>query len=114
MINTIGQMELDELFSSGQAPIFTKAIELKAGTGELKRGQLIGLSTDGKYSPMKSGDEPYGVLCHDVTLSASAPVGAVVYVTGHFNANKVVGYDEAQHYNALRSLGIYVEAAIEY
>lgn len=114
MIKTIGQMELDELFSSGQAPIFTKAIELKAGTGELKRGQLIGLSTGGTYSAINSNDEPYGVLCHDVTLNASTPVGAVVYVTGHFNANKVIGYNEAQHYNALRSLGIYVEAAIEY
>lgn len=114
MINTIGQMQLDELFSSGQAPIFTKAIELAAGEGELKRGQLIGVSTSGVYSPIKSDDEPYGVLCHDVTLSEGGAVGAVVYVTGHFNANKVVGYDEAQHYNALRSLGIYVEAAIEY
>ena len=114
MIKTIGQMELDELFSSGQAPIFTKAIELEAGTGELKRGQLIGLSTGGTYAPINDDAEPYGVLCHDVTLSSGGKVGAVVYVTGHFNANKVVGYDEAQHYNALRSLGIYVEAAIEY
>ena len=114
MIKTIGHMELDELFSSGQAPIFTKAIELTAGEGELKRGQLIGVSTSGVYSPIKSGDEPYGVLCHDVTVSDAGTVGAVVYVTGHFNANKVVGYEETQHYNALRSLGIYVEAAIEY
>lgn len=114
MIKTIGQMELDELFSSGQAPIFTKAVELKAGTGELKRGQLIGYSTNGDYAPITDGAEPYGVLCHDVTLSDDMPVGAVVYVTGHFNANKVIGYNEAQHYNALRSLGIYVEAAIEY
>lgn len=110
-VKTIGTMELDELFSSGQAPIFTKAIELASGAGELKRGQLIGVSTSGVYSPIKSGDEPYGVLCHDVP---AGEVGAFVYVTGHFNANKVIGYDEAQHYNALRALGIYVEAAIEY
>ena len=114
MIKTIGQMELDELFSSPQAPIFTKTVELEAGEGELKRGQLIGYSTNGTYAPITDEDEPYGVLCHDVTLSEDGEVGAAVYVTGHFNANKVIGYKESQHYNALRSLGIYVEAAIEY
>lgn len=114
MINTIGRMELDELFASGKAPIFTKAIELEAGSESLKRGQLIGVSTGGAYSPIKSGDEPYGILCGDVTLSADGKTGVAVYVSGHFNANKVVGYSEADHYNALRGLGIYVDAAIEY
>lgn len=112
MINTIGQMELDELFASGKAPVFTKSIELAAGSGDLKRGQLIGVSTEGVYSPIKSGDEPYGILCADVDATNAA--GAAVYVSGHFNANKVVGYVEAEHYNALRGLGIYVDAAIAY
>lgn len=111
MINTIGQMELDELFASGKAPVFVKAIELAEGSGDLKRGQLIGVSTSGAYSAMKSGDEPYGILCEDVADGAS---GAAVYVSGHFNANKVIGYSEADHYNALRGLGIYVDAAIAY
>ena len=112
MITTIGQMKLDELFASGKAPVFTKAIELAEGSGELKRGQLIGVSTGGAYSPIKSGDEPYGILCEDV--DATSGVGVAVYVSGHFNANKVIGYVEADHYNALRGLGIYVDAAIEY
>ena len=111
-VKAIGQMELDDLFVSGKAHAFTKAIELKAGTGKLKRGQLIGLSTGGTYSAINSNDEPYGILCEDV--DATSAVKVVVYVTGHFNANKVIGYNEAQHYNALRSLGIYVEAAIKY
>lgn len=112
MINTIGRMELDELFASGKAPVFTKAIELAAGSGSLKRGQLIGVSTGGVYTPMSSGDEPYGILCEDV--DATNKVGVAVYVSGHFNANKVIGYVEADHYNALRGLGIYVDAAIAY
>jgi len=115
MINKIGEMELDELFASGKAPVFTKAIELEAGSGTLKRGQLIGVSTGGAYSAIASGDTPYGILCDDnVTLSAEGKTGVAVYVSGHFNANKVVGYSEADHYNALRGLGIYVDAAIEY
>ena len=111
MINTIGQMKLDELIASGKAPIFTKAIALAEGSGNLKRGQLIGVSTDGVYSPIKSGDTPYGILSQDVTNGAA---GVVVYVSGHFNANAVIGYSEADHYNALRGLGIYVEKAIAY
>lgn len=112
MINTIGRMELDELFASGKAPVFTKAIELAAGSGSLKRGQLIGVSTEGVYSPIKSGDDPYGILCEDIDATDAA--GVAVYVSGHFNANKVVGYVEADHYNALRGLGIYVDEAIAY
>lgn len=112
MINTIGQMELDELFASGKAPVFTKAIELASGSGNLKRGQLIGVSTAGVYSPIKSGDKPYGILCADVNATSAADV--VVYVSGHFNANKVVGYVEADHYDELRVRGIFVDAAIAY
>lgn len=113
MINNIGQMKLDELIASGKAPAFTKTIKLASGTGALKRGQLIGVSSTGVYSSIKSSDEPYGILCNDVTLS-SGEVSAVVYVSGHFNGNAVIGYSEADHYDALRGLGIYVENAIEY
>lgn len=111
-VKTIGQMELDELFASGKAHVFTKVVELEAGSGELKRGQLIGFSVDGKYAPISSGATPYGILCEDVDATEAASV--VVYVTGHFNANKIIGYVEAEHYNALRENGIYVEAAIAY
>lgn len=111
-VKTIGQMALDELFASGKAPVFTKTVELAKGSGLLKRGQLIGVSTEGAYSPIKSGDEPYGILCEDV--DATNAVGVAVYVSGHFNANKVIGYVEAEHYNALRENGVYVDAAIAY
>ncbi len=112
-VNTIGTLELDALIASGKAPIFTKVISLAAGSGELKRGQLIGLSDAGVYSAIKSGDTPYGILCEGVTLG-SGTVEATVYVTGHFNGNKVIGYEESAHYNALRNNGIYVDVAFAY
>ena len=111
MINNIGRMELDELFASGKAPAFTHAIELEAGSGNLKRGQLIGKSSQGVFHAITSGDTPYGILCADL---AEGETDAVVYVSGHFNANKVVGYVEADHYDELREKGIYVDAAIAY
>lgn len=113
-VNTIGTLELDALIASGKAPIFTKVIPLAAGNGALERGQLIGLSDAGAYSAIKSGDTPYGILCEGVTLNADGTVNATVYVTGHFNGNKIIGYEESAHYNALRNNGIYVDMAFAY
>jgi len=110
-VEVIGTMKLDELFASGNTPVHTKTVELAVGSGKLKRGQLIG-ETGGVFEPIESGATPYGILCADVDATAGAT--AMVYVSGHFNANAVIGYVEETHYDDLRKNGIFVEAALAY
>lgn len=111
-VTTIGNLTLDDLIASGKTALLTKTIKLGAGSGTLKRGQLIGKTSDGEYGAILSGDTPYGILCEDVALDAGE-TDAMVYVAGHFNGNKVIGYTE-EHYDDLRSNGIFVETAFEY
>ena len=111
-VNKIGEMSLDELIASGKSPLHTRVVKLDAGSGELKRGQLIG-ELSGTFHAITSGDTAYGILCDDVTLG-SGTVDAVVYVSGHFNGNKVVGYVADTHYEDLRDKGIFVEKALAY
>lgn len=111
-ISKIGEMKLDELIATGRSPLHTNVVELAAGSGELKRGQLIGKSTDGAFAAMAEGATPYGILCEDVTLGAET-VKAMVYVSGHFNGAQVIGYT-ADLYDDLRDKGIYVDTAISY
>ena len=108
-VNTIGQMTLDELFASGKTEAHTRVITL-AANATLKRGQLIG--TDGtKFAAVSTTyNTPYAILAEDITGTNKA----LVYVTGHFNANKVTGYVEANHYNDLRNAGIIMEKALAY
>ena len=118
-IEKIGELQLDELIATGKTELHTRVIELEAGSGVLKRGQLIGskTSTSGDvttttYAAIATGYEPYAILCDEVTLGGSK-VKAMVYVSGHFNGNKVIGYD-AKHYDTLRNKSIYVDEAIAY
>lgn len=110
-VKTIGTMTLDELFASGKTEAHTRTITL-AANATLKRGQLIGTDVDGtKYGAIGTTyTKPYGILAGDIEATNKA----LVYVTGHFNANKVTGYVEATHYNDLRNAGIIVEKAIAY
>ena len=111
-VTTIGNLKLDDLIASGRQSLLTKTVKLGAGSGTLNRGQLIGKTADGKYGAILSGDTPYGILCEDVTLGASE-TDAMIYVSGHFNGNKVIGYT-SEHYDELRGNGIFVDTAFEY
>ena len=111
-VKTIGNLTLDDLIASGRTELHTAAVKIAAGSGELKRGQLIGKSSSGAYGAILSGDTPYGILCEDITLGAGE-VDAMVYVSGHFNGNKVIGYTE-EHYDELRANGIFVDKAFAY
>lgn len=112
-IKQIGTMELDELIASGKTPLHTKTIEITGLTGNLKRGQLIGKSSLGTFGVIAESDTPYGILCGDVTAESST-VKAMVYVSGHFNGNKIIGYVAEDHYDDLRDHGIFVDNAIGY
>lgn len=112
-VKTIGNMQLDELIASGRSPLHTRAITI-TGTTALKRGQLIGKTSDStpKYQAFATGNTPVGILCEDLTPT-SAGVKAVCYVSGHFNGNKVTGYTATLD-EALNAIGIYVEKALTY
>ena len=113
-INTIGRMELDELIASGRNPLHTRVITIKGATA-LTRGQLIGASGSGEaisYGAFVEGNTPVGILCKDITPT-TAGVDAQVYVSGHFNGNKVIGYTKSLDAD-LRDIGIFVDNAITY
>lgn len=111
-VQKIGELVLDDLIASGRNALHTATIKIAAGSGTLKRGQLIGKSSGGTYGAILSGDTPFGILCADVTLG-SDDTDAMVYVSGHFNGNKIIGYT-SEHYDDLRSNGIFVDTAFEY
>ena len=110
-VKTIGNMTLDELIASGKNPIHTRVVTI-TGTTALKRGQLIGVTTEGKNGAFATGNTPVGILCADMTPTSSG-VKAEVYVSGHFNGNKVIGYTAALDAD-LRDIGIFVEKAFAY
>lgn len=114
-VKEIGTMNLDELIVSGKSPLHTRVVSVK-GTAALKRGQLIGYTgeagsaTYGAYTESSTG--VFGILCEDMTPTSEG-VKAMVYVSGHFNGNKVVGYTDALDMEC-RKLGIFVEKAFNY
>ena len=112
-INKIGELQLDDLISSGATAAHTKTVNLAAGSGTLKRGQLIGVTEGGAYGAISGSNTAFGILCEDVTLGAGT-VPAMVYVAGHFNGNKIIGYVAGTHYDELRDKGIFVDTALAY
>ena len=110
-VKTIGTMTLDELIASGKHPLDTRVITIK-GTTALKRGQLIGTDGTANGAFSTTNKTVVGILCEDITPT-SGGVSAMVYVSGHFNGNKVVGYT-ADVDKDLRTLGIFVDAAMAY
>lgn len=110
-VETIGTLVRDELIASGKSAIHTRTMLIK-GTTALTRGQLIGKSSTGDYRAFTSSDTPVGILCEDMTPTTSG-VNAIVYVSGHFNANKITGYT-ADVDEALRDIGIFADKAMAY
>lgn len=111
-VKTIGQTALDDLFASVKGDVHTRVVTIKGSTA-LKRGQLIGATSGGDNGAFGSSNTtPVGILCEDVTPT-TAGVKAMVYVSGHFNGNKVTGYTAAVDAE-LRKLGIFVDKAITY
>lgn len=110
-VEVIGNMERDELFAGVKSPVHTRVITIK-GTTALKRGQLIGTDGTSNGAFSTTNKTVVGILCGDVTPT-SGGVKAMVYVSGHFNGNKVIGYT-ADVDKDLRVLGIFVDKAFTY
>jgi hypothetical protein len=64
----------------------THTVTIKAGSGELLRGQVLGLGGDGKYSPTVL--PPTAILAADV--DASLEIQAPAYIQGRFKANVLI------------------------
>lgn len=111
----IGEMKQDNLFASVDVRALTNGVTIAAGEGELKRGTVLSLGTDGKCKVISatSGLTPYGILCDDVDATSEAV--AEVYVSGVFNKNALIvksGYTlTAADITALRNGGIYLETS---
>ena len=110
-VQVIGNMQRDELFAGVSSPAHTRVVTVKGST-ELKRGQLIGTDGTSNGAFSTTNKTVVGILCADVTPTTSG-VKAMVYVSGHFNGNKVIGYT-ADVDKDLRTLGIFVDKAFTY
>ena len=113
---TEGTYAHDNLFA-GEFPRVAEKLTVASGAGELARGSVLSLNTDGKAVLVDStlgdgGDirrEPYAVLAEPVDAE-SADAEAIVYLAGHFNESELIfgGDDDIDdHRAALRQLGIY-------
>lgn len=97
--------------------IITAGAVIVAGAGKLKRGTVLGkVTASGKYTiadSSKSDGSQVGsaVLINDVDASADADVKAEIYVSGMFNADKLIfgGSDtRAKQEDNLRLYDIYL------
>jgi len=108
----------DKLFAGTAVTPLTGSVELEKGQGILKRGTLIGKSSDGKFCVMGSNDTnvfPYGVLA-DEADTTDENINSTVYLTGIFNRSAVFMADEADisdYEYEFRKLSIYFDDVVD-
>ena len=118
--NQVGTFRPDNLIAGNQVPLLTKAVELAAGTGELKRGSIISVSGELANSTTTGTapdtvtvfDSVEGVLTDDIVLNDAGVTNAVVYISGEFNATYMTAGEDvavADFERELRTLGIYIK-----
>jgi hypothetical protein len=117
-----GEYVPDHLIADLSVPILTKGVTLKAGLGDLKRGTVLGITTDTKQSaPVNStltdGTQvAYAILTDDVTVG-DTPLVSTAYISGLFNRNALTfgGTDTADlHEETLRTKGIFLKDNLSY
>lgn len=112
----IGEMKQDNLFASTAVKPVTGSVTIAAGEGELERGTVLSIGSDGKCKVISAatGLTPYGILADAVDATSEAV--AEVYLTGIFNTNELKvaeGYTlTAADKTALRNGGIYLETSV--
>ena len=117
-----GQFEPDSLIASSKIPVTAKGITIVAGAGQLKRGTVLGINSDGKYDVTGKADGDGKVACDciladDVDASGTEDVITSAYDTGKFNKNALIvaeGSDVETYETELRKLGIFMAAVQEY
>lgn len=111
-----GTFTPDKLIAGNTHPIDTKAVAIATGSATLKRGTLLnksgGICNQTGTSGSEVLDTPIGILCDDVTQSASATTDALMYICGDFKASEIiVGADVevADFELELQKLGIFLK-----
>jgi hypothetical protein len=98
-------------------PLVTHSLGLTAGQGTLAAGTLVDAAGLKVVGPTAAA--AFGVLAYEVETHATEQVGATVYLSGSFvaerikDANTGVTFDQAA-IDSLRTKNIYLERAIGY
>ena len=120
LFGVVGTSNYDELFADANPAPRTKNVTVVSGAGALKRGTVLGEITEsGKFTIVNSANTDGSqtgncILAADVDAT-SADAVATVYLSGAFNAGKLVvgGTDTiSKHEAALRDLNIYIVSSI--
>jgi hypothetical protein len=96
-------------------PLVTHSLGLTAAQGTLPAGTLVDVTGTKLVGPTAAA--AFGVLAHETVTDATAQVGATVYISGSFiaerikDANSGVTFDQAA-LDVLRGKNIYLERAI--
>ena len=112
----LGSVGFDNLIHGAYPPAEVFHASVASGQGVLERGTLLAIGTGGlvKISSSTTG-KANAVLAEPVDTTGGATV-AVVYRTGHFNANALIvadGYEITDaDKEALRSVGILLSDAV--
>lgn len=123
MNENLGTMAYDGLIVDNVPPAQVEMRGLVTGTETYKRGTLLcKASDDGTYAIYGTTKaevtyEPAGVLAQDTELDGSENIAAPVYVTGHFDINKLIvktGSISMSDKEALRKNGIFLDDAVSY
>ena len=116
-IESLGAFVPDNLIAGNDVKIITGAGTIVAGSGELKRGTVLGIDSAGKLGVLgDTGLTAYGILCDDI--DATAEVVAEVYLTGQFNTNALIVKESytmtTTDIQALRNGGIFLENSMKF
>ena len=113
----LGAVEFDAIINSA-CPADVVTVQLKAGSGVLKRGTVVTGANGGELSPVAaalSATNGTYILAEDTDVSVATV--ATAYRTGHFNRNKLITNGSyaltAADEVILRAAGILLSDAIE-
>jgi hypothetical protein len=111
----------DQLIAGQFFRVTLGSATLTGGQGVLARGTLLGQTTaTGKYvvstaAATDGSQVPSAILADTYDTTAGDVVGAGLYLTGEFNANRVTfgaGITAASAFAALRGVGIFLKSSI--
>jgi hypothetical protein len=96
LVQNVSTQEYEGLIGGTYPHIITAGATIVAKAGALKRGTVLGkITASGKYTIANSANTDgsqtgSAILINDVDASGSSDVTAEVYVSGMFNADKLI------------------------
>jgi len=111
----LGTVSPDNLIAGVSPAAEVSHMKVKSGQGVLERGTLLAASTPGRETTATGTTGKANAVLAE-TIDTAEETVAVVYRTGHFNANSLIvddGYEiTAEDKEALRSVGILISDAV--